>query len=273
MLTVVVAVSRVSGVNPGHFFQRTGASTFTPSVHAGGAWSDSDQHFSPLAGLLVHEIERDRHERGNGPSQLARLTFDILGRLPFQEFEVDVRVIRPGRTIELVEATMSSGGRSVLTTRAWYLTEADSSPVSVIEEAPLPGPESGWERYLTRVWTGGYIHQVEAKQVSEPRPGSSATWITSPTHLIEGEKPIGIAEYVARIDTANGIAVREDPTEWMFPNIDLSVHFFREPESSWTGLDTTVTWGPTGIGLTSTVLHDIHGPVGRAEQSLTIRRQ
>ncbi|MBF6247996.1 thioesterase family protein, partial [Nocardia elegans] len=41
----------------------------------------------------------------------------------------------------------------------------------------------------------------------------------------------------------------------------------------WTGLDTTVTWGADGQWLTSTVLHDIHGPVGRVEQILTVRPQ
>jgi hypothetical protein len=30
--------------------------------------------------------------------------------------------------------------------------------------------------------------------------------------------------------------------------------------------------GPTGLGLTSTTLHDERGPVGRAEQILTVRR-
>ena len=34
---------------------------------------------------------------------------------------------------------------------------------------------------------------------------------------------------------------------------------------------TTVVFGPTGQGLTSSVLHDESGPVGRAEQTLTIR--
>jgi hypothetical protein len=37
------------------------------------------------------------------------------------------------------------------------------------------------------------------------------------------------------------------------------------------GLDTTVVFGPDGVGLTSTVLHDAHGPVGRSEQMLTVR--
>jgi hypothetical protein len=49
------------------------------------------------------------------------------------------------------------------------------------------------------------------------------------------------------------------------------VHLFRAPEVGWVGFDTTVTFGTEGLGLTSSTLYDVHGPVGRSEQSLTVR--
>nr|WP_234439415.1 acyl-CoA thioesterase domain-containing protein [Streptomyces wedmorensis] len=96
--------------------------------------------------------------------------------------------------------------------------------------------------------------------VLAPRPGRG-----------RGEQPL--ASYIALVDTANGIAVQQDPTVWMFPNLDLTIHLHRQQEGPWTGLDTTVAFGPTGQGLTSSVLHDVHGPVGQAEQILTVRPQ
>ena len=45
----------------------------------------------------------------------------------------------------------------------------------------------------------------------------------------------------------------------------------RRPDPEWVGLDTSVSFGPDGVGLTSTVLNDVHGPVGTAAQSLTLR--
>jgi hypothetical protein len=57
----------------------------------------------------------------------------------------------------------------------------------------------------------------------------------------------------------------------MFPNVDLTVHLYRRPEGPWVGLDTSVAFGPTGLGLTASVLHDRLGELGRAEQSLTVR--
>ncbi|MFD5884348.1 thioesterase family protein [Streptomyces yangpuensis] len=89
------------------------------------------------------------------------------------------------------------------------------------------------------------------------------------------ERPQGessaLASYLALVDTANGVAVQQDPTAWMFPNLDLTIHLHRQPRGPWTGLDTTVTFGPSGQGLTSSVLHDLDGPVGHAEQILTVR--
>ncbi len=57
----------------------------------------------------------------------------------------------------------------------------------------------------------------------------------------------------------------------MFPNTDLTVHLYRTPVGDWVGFDTSVSFGPTGVGLTSSILHDVEGPVGRAEQILTVR--
>ena len=57
----------------------------------------------------------------------------------------------------------------------------------------------------------------------------------------------------------------------MFPNVDLSLHIYREPVGEWLGLDSTVTFAGDGVGLTSSVLHDEQGPFGRSEQILTLR--
>lgn len=80
-----------------------------------------------------------------------------------------------------------------------------------------------------------------------------------------------MSSFLALVDTAHGIAVQQPPTEWMFPNLDLTVHLHRRPEGEWTGLGTTAAFGPSAQGLTSTVLHDVVGPVGHAEQILTVR--
>lgn len=254
------------------YFTRVSEGTFAPTKHAEGAWSPEDYHFAAVAGLMTHEIERHRLEHDGGKLDLSRISFDILGRLPFEEVTIAVDVRRPGRTIELVESVATIGGRAVVIARAWYLIPSDTTEVMGIEFDPLPAPEECPPRNLLDQWGGGMMEQFEARQAIPYRPGRGATWFTSPNTLVAGEEPIAVAEFLTRVDPANGIAVRKHPKEWAFPNVDLTVHFFRQPDPSWTGLDTRVTFGPHGIGLTSSTLHDVHGPVGRAEQSLTVRK-
>ncbi|MFJ9711008.1 hypothetical protein [Streptomyces sp. NPDC101234] len=113
------------------------------------------------------------------------------------------------------------------------------------------------------------LHQVRADPPGRTTP--SGPWVSTPLELVAGGAAGPLASYVALVDTANGIAVRQPPTAWMFPNVDLTIHLHRQPRGAWTGLDTKVTFGPTGQGLTSTVLHDVEGPVGHASQILTVR--
>ena len=113
------------------YFQRLSETTFVPTVHVGGAWKEDEQHVSPLFGLLAHIIETDHaRRRPDAPLTLARASYDTLGVIPMAEFDVATRVLRPGRTIELVEATLSQNGRSALTLRAWMLQTGDTEALA-----------------------------------------------------------------------------------------------------------------------------------------------
>lgn len=253
------------------YFERIGDQSFRPTVHAGGAWQPGELHFSPLGGLLVHAIETHVAERPGPRLLISRISFDILGFLADDVCEVRVETIRPGRTIELVEATLSIGGRPVTRARAWLLAELDTTAVSGGEGAPLAPPDGLPTRDLLSEWIGGYIASIEVRTVSSLRQGRGSAWIASDVDLVAGETAGPVASFVKLVDTANGIATRERPTEWMFPNVDLTIHLHRQPAGRWVGFDTAVVFGPSGQGITSTVLHDLDGPVGHAQQMLTVR--
>lgn len=261
----MTTMSRVSG----SYFERTGADSFRPTAHAGGAWDADEQHFSPLGGLVLHAIERHRAARTG--LLLGRISFDILGRIAVDDMVVEVATVRPGRTIELVEATVVIGGRPVVRARAWFLAPVDTSLVSGGGPEPLPSPDSRTSWPMTSVWPGGFIASLDVRPVVEQQPGRGIAWLATPLELVDGEPVSAVASFVALVDAANGIAVRQPPTTWMFPNLDLTIHLHRQPSGPWTGLDTTVAFGPTGQGVTSTVLHDLSGAVGTAEQILTVR--
>ncbi len=254
------------------YFARVGDQRFQPTSHTAGAWTPTEQHFSPIAGLLTHVIERFVGVHRNADLAMARITFDILGTVAIEEFDVRVELIRPGRSVELLEAEASARGRPFVRARAWRLARENTREVAGGEPDRLPPPRGVKPWPLVSVWPGGYIASVDFRPIRPPQPGRTSAWLRTPVALVAGEEVSPLARFIGLVDTANGIAVRVPPTTWFYPNVDLSIHLHRQPLGEWVGLDTTVVFGPEGHGVTSTTLHDEDGPVGRAEQMLTIRR-
>ena len=257
---------------PHAYFLPAGDGTYLPTHHAGGAWADDEIHFAPLGGLIAHEILRHAGERGGPPLQLARIGFDILGFLALDRIKITVETIRPGRTIELVEATAVIRDRPVVKARAWLLSAFDTSEVAGGEPVALPSPESATPWPMTEVWRGGFVASVDARTVRPPEAGRATVWLATSHPLVDGMDVDPVAAWLGLVDTANGVAVRQHPMDWMFPNVDLTIHLHREPSGGWLGLDTEVVFGASGLGVTRSVLHDASGAVGVAEQSLTVRR-
>jgi hypothetical protein len=245
------------------YFRRVSETSFLPSTHVGGAWDATQQHVAPALGLMVHEVERL-----GLPLMVSRLSFDILGVLPLDEVTVSTSVVRPGRTISLVEATLSHAGRPAVLLRAWLL--APSPTDAGTDLAPLPPPSSMPPWDPTTVWPGGFIASASVRR-ELLAPGRGRYWVRTDTPLLEDEPVSPLATAAGLLDIANGMVVRASPTDVAYPNVDLTAHLVRTPRPGWLGFDTTVSFGPSGLGLTSSVLHDEHGPLGTLAQTLTVR--
>ena len=252
------------------YFERVGASAFRATDHVSGAWNLDDQHIAPALGLLVHIVERDRDTRRRDGLIIGRLSYDILGTIPVDVVDTAVRVIRPGRTIELVEATLSQNGRAAVLLRAWLMQPHDTTPLSATPLPRIPAPVDMPLWNPATVWPGGFIASVEVRR-AQLEPGRAAFWVRTPLPLIEDEPISRLATAAGLFDIANGMTVRVSPKDVAFPNLDLTAHLFTPPRGTWIGFDTTVSFGPGGIGLTSSILHDTGGPIGTVSQILTIR--
>ncbi|HEX7833933.1 MAG TPA: thioesterase family protein, partial [Pseudolysinimonas sp.] len=145
------------------------------------------------------------------------------------------------------------------------------SEVAGGDAPPLPDPETLTRWPMEEIWQGGYIASIDVRPVVPVEPGRATAWVSTRATLVEGEEASPLASYVALVDTANGLAARVAPHAWLYPNVDLTIHLHRQPTGRWVGLDSTAVFGSTGQGITSSVLHDLNGPVGRAQQMLTVR--
>lgn len=251
------------------YFTRESNSLFTPSSHVAGSWNTNEQHIAPPMGLLAHAMELDHTSRG-GSLKLISINYDILGVIPIETVEVSVKVLRPGRTIELLEGTLSHNGRPALIARAWFLAAGDTKQFAGSSLTPIP-PRSEMQVWApSQKWPGDFIASIEAFQIEESA-GRAQTWARTLYPILDGEPTSLTARMLGIVDLANGTTPRVSTNNVIFPNLDLKVNIVRPPVNEWIGFDTAVTFGVNGFGLTQTIIHDDDGPIGSLAQSLTVR--
>lgn len=251
------------------FFERIGPTSFLPTPHTGGAWNTTDQHIAPSLGLLVHVLELDCARRAVA-FLAGRLSFDILGPIPIEPMEAEIGVVRPGRTIELVEGTLLHNGRPALRMRAWLMQPRDTSGIAGTHFPAIAPPDQlpPWDP--TTIWPGGFIRNVEIRRDLR-EPGRAVYWARARQPLLDGEPVGALARAAGLFDVSNGMAVRAHPQVVAFPNLDLTAHLFGMPRGEWLGFDTSVSFGSNGLGLTSSIIHDENGPIGTIGLALTVR--
>ena len=201
--------------------------------------------------------------------------FEILRPVPIGPVRVESRVLRPGRRVQLVEASLSNEGGELMRATAWLLRETDvemPEEASRVDEPPL-GPEQGEApEFFSTGQDVGYHTGMEWRAVAGAfrEPGPATVWMRMRYPLVEGEEPSPLQRALIAADVGNGISAVLDWRRYVFINVDLTVHFERMPEGEWVCVDAVTRPRPNGIGTAESVLSDEHGRIGRAAQSLLI---
>jgi hypothetical protein len=224
---------------------------------------------APATGVICAEIEK-YHPRSN--LRIGRINLDIWGVIWFSPFTIKTRILRPGRTIELVESRMEAEGRTCIVATAWRMQISDTQEVSELENTCTVNPETMQEWSGMQKWGGGFIESMTFKIDDQRREDQGIIWMSNDLNMIEGKLTSSFVHLLGMVDTANGVATRIKPGEWIFPNVDLNINLLRLPQGRWLGLNAIQKHGNDGIGLTSSILHDELGIFGRSEQTLTVRR-
>ncbi|MEV6717017.1 thioesterase family protein [Lentzea sp. NPDC051208] len=253
------------------FYLPLDETTFRSTEHTVGPWGPDSQHLGPPSALLVRSLLK----LGNPSSALARVTFEVLGPVPVADLTVSTSVERPGRSVELLAAALSHEGRTVLTARAWRIVTSDTASVAGGEVPALSPPESAVPMEIPEHWGGGYLAAVEWLSVSGGifTPGDAQVWARPRVAVVEGSEPSPEELLFSVVDSASGVSSRVDIRKWYAINTDLTVHLHRRPAGEWVGMDARTTIGPDGVGLATSVVHDVAGPVGTTAQALFVRER
>lgn len=253
------------------FFVQDGT-RFVATKHTQGPWSAGFQHAGPPSALLARAIER---AVADDPTlAVTRVAVDLLAPIPIAAFDVDVAVLRAGRKVRRLDATLTTGGAAVarLTALAMRTARLDVEPAPIATARPAP-PESGEPHLFPVVMEEpvGYAAAMEVRQAAgATQDGGVAAWLRCRVALVEGEPISPLQRVLVAADSGNGLAIPVDPRRFTFVNADLVVALHRPLEGEWVCLDAATSRGPSGVGLTETRLWDRRGPIGRALQTLLI---
>jgi acyl-Coa thioesterase superfamily protein/acyl-CoA thioesterase superfamily protein len=239
-----------------------------PSELTRGPWDPNAQHAGPPSALLGREIERCEPREG---MRVGRVTIEILAPVPIAPLTVGARVARPGRNVEMLEASLEGPDGEVMRARAWRLAAGDVT-ADWEQDEPPPGPEDATA--LEFFATGERVGWHTAMEIVFARgkflePGPATVWMRPRVALVEGEQFSPLQRALVAADGGNGVSAPLDWSGFIFINTDLSVHLLRPPEGEWVCLDAVTH--VEGLGMTDTALWDERGRIGRAAQTLLVR--
>jgi len=250
---------------------------FVPTDLTRGPWTPEAQHGGPPAALLARTIDR---VAGGDAMTVARLTVELLRPVPVVPLVVRARTARPGRKVQLIEASLSAGDVEVARATGLRIRTAEL-PLPALTDiaAAPPPPDSGkasqppWAQDVS--YRSFHRDGVEHRFVrgSFEQPGPATDWIRLRVPVVAGEAVHPLSRVAAAADFGNGVSWTLSRTEgYVFINPDLTVYLHRQPADEWVCLD-AVTWAqPHGVGLAESRLWDRRGPLGRSLQSLLLER-
>jgi hypothetical protein len=240
----------------------------TPSELTRGPWDPGSQHAGPPSALLARAIELCEPREG---MRVGRVTVEILRPLPIEPLTLGAAVVRPGKSVEMLEASIEGAAGELARARGWRLAESDVT-ADWEQDDPPPGREhaealeffptgesAGWHTAMEIVFARGRFLD----------PGPATVWMRPRAALVDGEEITPLQRVMLAADGGNGVSAPLDWGRYIFINTDLTVHVLRPPAGEWVCLDSVTH--VDGVGMTDTALWDERGRIGRAAQTLLVR--
>lgn len=254
---------------PESIFEISTDGRFVATEAALSPWSDQALHGSATAMLLAREIER---VPAGQDMFVTRLTVELLRPFGMIPVAVSARTVRPGRKVQIVEASLWNGEQELARATAVRMRTADVRVPVQPEEHPHGPPES------VKEWTGGWrpgtayhLIGVEARTPDDFASfGPQWSWFRLKLPLLPGEEPSGLLRVCAAADFPNGISRIVDPRQTTFVNPDVTVYLHRHPVDEWVMVDARTWLEPNGIGVAEGALYDRRGRIGRSIQSVLV---
>lgn len=246
---------------------------FEPTELARGPWDPGAQHGGAPAALIARAIERTPSV---APLDVVRITYELLRPVPLAPLEVRTRVLRDGKRVQLVEASLHAGEQEAVRATALRIRrEAVPAPSGQHEPPPHGGPADSAPMVMPAFDAGPTMFARDGMEVrfamgAFADVGPAFAWFRLRVPLVAGEEPSPLQRLAAAGDFGNGIAPAVPWATHVFINPDLTLYVERLPQGEWVGLDAVTRVGGAGSGVSDSALYDERGRVGRAQQGLYV---
>jgi len=240
------------------------------------SWHPNAQSGGAVLALLGHLLE---DVPSPVPASLSRLTVDLVRPVPIGEpLWVDQEVIRQGRLIQVVEATVRSTDTVFVRSRALRIRDeevaAASVPTSTTDDAALadvPGPDDLDDVASAPGVAGFLVHGAELRRSADP-DGPTCAWVRLRVPVVAGEPVRATSRATLPMDCVNLIGVQGLPEGTTAINPDVSAHVMRPPAGEWVALvgDTRFA-GAVGHGLSMALMADQDGAFGVTSTSQVLQ--
>jgi hypothetical protein len=170
------------------FYVPLGDGRWQATVHTTGPWDARAQHAGPPSALLGRAMQECEHR---ADMMIARFTCEILRPIPVGEVSLTARVARPGRSVELLEAALSAGGREVARASAWRVLRTGADPVPSRAAVPGRPPDQIPAVSPPAHWVDGYLSAIEWRAIRGgfTMPGPASVWGRMRYPLVPDEEP------------------------------------------------------------------------------------
>jgi hypothetical protein len=239
----------------GSYFRSVGSGVL-PHAHAHAPWGEDMLHGRLLGGLAARALEAAHGAPG---WRAGRLTVDLFRPAAMARVDVEVRPVRDGRRIKVVDALLRCDGHDVGRATAVFLAESEDPPGRVWrpDAEPWPDPDSiaaaepgssGQEAWWLRNVRGGFGTGEQTR-----------IWTRETACLVDDEPLTPFVRAALTGDLACPLANSSD-AGLHYINADYTMLLGRYPAGEWIGLEVSQQLAADGISMGAATLVDRDGP-------------
>jgi acyl-coenzyme A thioesterase PaaI-like protein len=232
-----------------------------PNEIAQGGWGPT-LGGQVVGGLLARGIEQYVIDDELVP---ARLTVDILRRVATAPVRISAEVVRTGRRMQSVEATMTQDGEVVARGSALYLRRSAqpdgtiwSTPLAM---PPLPHEPSQFDDDVPMFIKAYGRTRDDSDANAWQHDGPRFAWLREVRALVDGEEVSPFVRAAMAVDVTSSMA-NFSTTGLAFINADYTLTLSRLPEGTYIGLAALTHYSEAGVATGTASLFDTRGPIG-----------